>query len=134
LGEVPRAAEELDLTAAATAVGAWNVEAEALHRRIDGTLTSGKALPASSFAALNDALLRVERELLIADGIPGRPWFKHCLYAPRYTYAAMSLPGVREAAESDNWAEARRQLEVLIQRLRAVTEATRHAASLVPGP
>lgn len=62
------------------------------------------------------------------------PWFKHCLYAPRYTYAAMSLPGVREAAESGNWAEARRQLEVLTERLRAATEATRRAASLVPGP
>jgi len=133
LGQVPRAAEELDLTAAATAVGAWQGEEESLHRKIDGALTSGKALPAGSSSALNDALLRVERELLIADGIPGRPWFKHCLYAPRYTYAAMSLPGVREAAESGNWAEARRQLGVLTQRLRAAAEATRRAASLVAG-
>jgi N-acetylated-alpha-linked acidic dipeptidase len=132
LGQVPRAAEELDLTAAATAVAAWNVEAETLQRRIDGALTSGKDFPASSLSALNDALLRVERELLIADGIPGRPWFKHCLYAPRYTYAAMSLPGVREAAESGNWEEARRQLGVLTERLRAAAEATRRAASLVP--
>jgi N-acetylated-alpha-linked acidic dipeptidase len=62
------------------------------------------------------------------------PWFKHGLYAPRYTYAAMSLPGVREAAEASNWTEARRQLEVLTGRLRAVTEATRRAASEVPGP
>ena len=134
LGQVPRAAEELDLTAAATAVGAWQVEAETLHRKIDGALTSGKDFPASAFAVLNDALLGVERELLVAEGIPGRPWFKHCLYAPRYTYAAMSLPGVREAAESGNWEEARRQLGVLTERLRAATEATRRAASLVPVP
>lgn len=134
LGELPGATAELDLSAAATAVVAWQVEAETLHRKIDGALASAKALPASSCSALNDALLRVERELLAADGIPGRPWFKHCLYAPRYTYAAMSLPGVREAAESGNWAEARRQLGVLTERLRAATEATRRAASLVPGP
>jgi N-acetylated-alpha-linked acidic dipeptidase len=134
LGELPGAAAQLDLTAAGTAVAAWQIEAEALHRKIDGALTSGKDLPASSFSALNDALLRVERELLVADGIPGRPWFKHCLYAPRYTYAAMALPGVREAAESGNWTAARGQLEVLTERLRAATEATRRAASLVPGP
>jgi N-acetylated-alpha-linked acidic dipeptidase len=134
LAGVPGAARELDLTAAVTAVAAWQNEAETLHRKVDGALTSGKELPASSFSAVNDALRKVERELLVAEGIPGRPWFKHCLYAPRYTYAAMSLPGVREAAESGNWAEARRQLEVLTERLRAATEATRRAASLVPGP
>jgi N-acetylated-alpha-linked acidic dipeptidase len=134
LGEVPGAAGELDLTAAVTAVAAWQSEAEALQKKIDGALASGEVPPASSLSALNVALLRVERELLVADGIPGRPWFKHGLYAPRYTYAAMSLPGVREAAEAGNWTEARRQLEVLTGRLRAATEATRRAASLVPGP
>jgi len=134
LGEAPGAAQELDVAASATAIAAWQVEAEALQRKIDKALTSEKTLPASSFSELNNALLRVERELLVADGIPDRPWFKHCLYAPRYTYAAMSLPGVREAAESGDWEEARRQLEVLTERLRAVTEATRRAASLVPGP
>ena len=134
LGEVPGAAPELDLAAAAAAIATWQAEAETLQRKIDGTMASGNDLPASSFSALNDALLRIEREFLLADGIPGRPWFRHCLYAPRYTYAAMSLPGVREAAESGNWEEARRQLEVLTGRLRVVTEATRRAASLVPVP
>ena len=134
LAGVPGAAGELDLTAAVTAVAAWQSEAEALQKKIDAALASGEAPPASSLSALNAALLRVERELLVADGIPGRPWFKHGLYAPRYTYAAMSLPGVREAAEAGNWTEARRQLEVLTGRLRAATEATRRAASEVPGP
>jgi len=134
LGKVPGAAGELDLTAAMTAVGAWQSEAETLQQKISMAMASMEALPASSFSELNDALLRIERELLVAEGIPGRPWFRHVLYAPRYTYAAMSLPGVRETAESGNWEEARRQLEVLTGRLRAVTAATRRATVLVPGP
>jgi hypothetical protein len=55
--------------------------------------------------------------------IPGRPCFRHALYAPRYTYAAMSLRGVREAAEAGDWNPARRQAERLAERLAAVAEA-----------
>jgi N-acetylated-alpha-linked acidic dipeptidase len=134
LGKAPRAAQELDFAAAAAAVDAWQREGETLQRKIDGALASREDLPAGALAELNIALLRIERELLVAEGIPGRPWFKHCLYAPRYTYAAMSLPGVREAAEAGSWDAARRQLAVLVERLRAVTEATRRATVLVPGP
>jgi len=76
--------------------------------------------------------LTVERALLLEDGIPDRPWFKHALYAPRYTYAAMSLPGVREAAEAGNWDLARKQLGLLVGRLAAATRATERAAALVP--
>ena len=75
-----------------------------------------------------------QREFLLAGGIPDRPWFKHALYAPRYTYAAMSLPGVREAAEAGDWELARSQLETLAGRLRAAAAATKKAAALVPAP
>ncbi len=132
LDDISGTREELDLAAATAAVAAWQGEAEALQTKIDKVLTAEIARPSGSFSPLNEALLAVEREFLVADGIPDRPWFKHVLYAPRYTYAAMSLPGVREASEAGDWDLARRQLEVLVARLRAVTEATRKAASLVP--
>jgi N-acetylated-alpha-linked acidic dipeptidase len=132
LGQVPGASQELDLTAATAAVDAWHDEAEALQAKIDAALTVEKDSSPDPFAAVNDALLAVERAFLVADGIPDRPWFKHVLYAPRYTYAAMSLPGVREASEAGDWDLARRQLVVLVARLHAVTEATKKAASLVP--
>lgn len=54
-----------------------------------------------------------------SEGIPDRPWFKHVLYAPRYTYAAMSLPGIQEAVEAADWDRARRQVELLTRRLEA---------------
>ncbi len=134
LADVPGLRDELDLTAAGAVVGEWRREAEHLQQMIDRVLTTGNEPASETLSDLNTALLGVERELLLADGIPGRPWFKHSLYAPRYTYAAMSLPGVREAAEAKDWELARRQLEALVERLQAATAATRRAAALVPAP
>jgi N-acetylated-alpha-linked acidic dipeptidase len=132
LREIPQLKEKLDLTPVEAVLDEWRRAAETLQQNIDRALTREDSPAPGSFSALNAALLGVERELLLADGIPGRPWFKHCLYAPRYTYAAMSLPGVREAAEAQDWKLARAQLGVLAERLRAATAATRRAAALVP--
>jgi N-acetylated-alpha-linked acidic dipeptidase len=79
-------------------------------------------------ARVNEAMRRVEQSLLVAEGIPGRPWFKHVLYAPKYTYAAMTLPGVQEAVDSGNWSVAKAQLTVLAARITAAANATRAAA------
>ena len=58
-------------------------------------------------AALNDAISRVERAFLLDDGLPGRPWFKHAIYAPGLTtgYAAWPLPAIRQALEDNNPAD-----------------------------
>ncbi len=128
------AGTKLDLTPVRKAVAGWQQEAERLQGEIDQALGREAALPASSLSELNAALLQIERTFLLPEGIPGRPWFKHSLYAPRYTYAALSLPGVREAAESGDWELAGQQLGLLVGRLKAVTEATNRAVSLVPNP
>jgi N-acetylated-alpha-linked acidic dipeptidase len=48
------------------------------------------------------------------EGLPGRDWFKHILYAPGlYTgYAVRTLPGIREAIEQARWDEATRHLKI----------------------
>lgn len=129
LEEVDGIPEKLDLSAARAAVGGWQEAARELHEKLEKALENGKG----DFSEVNAVLLQVERRFLLDAGIPDRPWFKHVLYAPRYTYAAMSLPGVREAAEAGDWELARRQSELLVERIRAVTEALRRAVSLVPG-
>jgi N-acetylated-alpha-linked acidic dipeptidase len=131
---VPGLEQELDLAAIAEAVDAWDQEAHNLLVKTQQVLAREDEIESGTFADLNTALLAVERQLLLEDGIPDRPWFKHALYAPRYTYAAMSLPGVREAAEAGNWELARSQLEALVGRLRAAAAATKEAAALVPTP
>ena len=43
-----------------------------------------------------------------SDGLPGRPWYKHQIYAPgQYTgYSAKTLPAIREAIEQKQWKQA----------------------------
>jgi len=67
-----------------------------------------EALSRGSLAALNEELIQSERKLTHPEGLPGRPWFKHQIYAPgAYTgYAVKTIPAVREAIEQKKWAEA----------------------------
>jgi N-acetylated-alpha-linked acidic dipeptidase len=61
---------------------------------------------------VNEKLVRIERGLTLPDGLPGRPWFQHQIYAPGfYTgYGVKTLPGVREAIEQKHWKEADEQI------------------------
>jgi N-acetylated-alpha-linked acidic dipeptidase len=64
---------------------------------------------------LNRALLNAEHALLVPQGLPHRPWFRHAIYAPgEYTgYAAVVIPGVNEALDRGDAERARQQLAVL---------------------
>jgi len=72
----------------------------------------GAALSRASFQAVNAKLIESERRLTSPDGLPGRPWFKHQIYAPgAYTgYGVKTIPGVREAIEQKKWQEAEAQV------------------------
>jgi len=130
LSEMPGVADNLQMGGPGDAVAAWRAAAERLHGAIDRAVAAGGDV--ARFRQLNEALLGIERLLLSEDGIPDRPWFKHVLYAPRYTYAAMSLPGVTEAVEAEDWERAGRQLELLTGHLRRVAESLERALSEVP--
>jgi N-acetylated-alpha-linked acidic dipeptidase len=68
----------------------------------------GAALAASSLNEVNEMLIQSEHQLTTPEGLPGRFWYKHELYAPgTYTgYAAKAIPAVREALEQKKWKEA----------------------------
>jgi len=64
---------------------------------------------------LNQTLREAERALLIPEGLPSRPWYRHTIYAPgRYTgYAAVVIPGVNEAIDKGDRAQTEQQIVVL---------------------
>lgn len=64
---------------------------------------------------LNKLLMKSEHLLTNQEGLPGRPWYKHQIYAPGfYTgYGVKTLPGVREAIEQENWNEVKEQIALL---------------------
>jgi N-acetylated-alpha-linked acidic dipeptidase len=71
---------------------------------------------------LNKLLYRAEQQLLTAEGLPRRGWYRHTIYAPGfYTgYGVKTLPGIREAIEQRNWEEARQQIAVVAGRINAL--------------
>jgi N-acetylated-alpha-linked acidic dipeptidase len=60
-------------------------------------------------------LREAERALLLPDGLPTRPWYRHAIYAPgRYTgYAAVVIPGVNEAIDAGDLERTRQQVAAL---------------------
>ncbi len=71
--------------------------------------------PPGDVAKLNQALREAERALLIPEGLPDRPWYRHGIYAPgEYTgYAAVVIPGINEAIDKHNLDRVRQQIAVL---------------------
>jgi len=123
--ESARPADRPALGAAAAAAETFAAAAEEAGRRIDALLAAGP--PTAAAAAAMDALLiRAERAFLDPAGIPGRPWYRHLIYAPKPTYAAEVLPGVAEALEAGD----RRRLDEQVARL--ADALTRAAAALAP--
>ena len=68
-------------------------------------------------AEVNRLLRQSERKLLSAGGLPGRPWYRHEIYAPGfYTgYAVKTLPAVREAIEQKKWGEVDADVSTVAQ-------------------
>src|SRR5208282_2121147 len=66
------------------------------------------ALDKAALQPVNQKLIQIERGLTLPDGLPGRPWFQHQIYAPGfYTgYGVKTLPAAREAIEQKKWQEA----------------------------
>lgn len=65
-------------------------------------------------AAFNKKLYQAEQQLLSPNGLPGRGWYKHTIYAPGfYTgYGVKTVPGVREAIEQRQWKTAQEQIGI----------------------
>ena len=74
--------------------------------------------------ALNTALRATESALLLPEGLPRRPYFKHAIYAPADLrgYAASVIPGVNESIDRKDAAATERQLRALADVLNRAAE------------
>jgi N-acetylated-alpha-linked acidic dipeptidase len=131
LDEIPNRAARLDTAPLGAAVRELADAGRVLNTRSQAALAAGR-LDATTADRVNAALLQFERTWLHEAGIPGRPWFKHLLFAPRYTYAAMTLPGITEAAEAGDWARATAQRDLLVVKVRANVALVRQAIAALP--
>lgn len=79
----------------------------------------------SDVAVINKKIFQAEKKLLLANGLPRRPWYSHSIYAPGYYtgYGVKTLPGVREGLEEGHYQEAEEGLAQLTSAIRSLTYA-----------
>jgi N-acetylated-alpha-linked acidic dipeptidase len=130
LDEVEAEAEQrgvaVDLSSLRDAGREFGSATDALQGKVEATLGAATP-PTEDVRALNTLMLDIERGFLTEQGLPGRPWFRHQLYAPGfYTgYGVKTLPGVREAIENGDAREATELADRLTASLRAVSARIR---------
>lgn len=110
----------IDLAELYKTIGEFQSEGTQFNAEIQKVLATNEPLAASK--QINGELMQVERNWCNPEGIPGRPWFKHTLYAARYTYAHLELPGLTEAAEAGDWSRAEAQKQILVKELQKNTD------------
>ncbi len=106
--------ERLSLDGVAKAAARFTETAHALERQVQAQGPADWA-NAGTQASVNGAFVQVERDFLLPQGLTDRAWFRHAFYAPGvYTgYAAVIMPGVREAIRQKDWAAAAQQTQLL---------------------
>lgn len=117
-----KAGLSLNFNAAEAAATSMRTQAEAaMKQQKSGT---------GDVAALNATLRKVEDDLLDPQGLPGRAWFRHTVYAPgEYTgYAAVVIPGVNEAIDAKDRDRAQHGLDALTAALDRATKDLKAAA------
>jgi N-acetylated-alpha-linked acidic dipeptidase len=123
------AASQVDLSILREAAQDWGRASGALEAR-GAALVADDSPPAGQLNRVNRALIRQERQLTTPVGIPGRPWFRHQIYAPGINtgYAAQFLPGLRDALDAGDDATVTTYRNLLLDALRAVTATASQAA------
>ena len=96
---------------------------------VERTATGRTGDPAG-YQALNQQLLAAERALTSADGLPGRSWYQHLLYAPGlYTgYGVKTMPAAREAMEQGDWKNVNAELARIGAALQREADVATNAA------
>ena len=96
-------------------------------------IAAGKELNAATRTQLNDLLRGLEQTLTRPEGLPGREWYKHLIYAPGLLtgYGVKTLPGMREAIEDNRWEEANRYSQFTADALKNYCERLEKATALL---
>jgi N-acetylated-alpha-linked acidic dipeptidase len=106
----------------------WRRASKALEADSDRLLAVGRAGP-RAVAHINRALMRQERALITHRGLPGRPWYRHQIYAPAIAkgYEVQYLPGLHDAVERGDGRALRTYRDLLLGSLRRATQLARVA-------
>jgi N-acetylated-alpha-linked acidic dipeptidase len=125
----------LDLSAVKTAIGGLQAASdryEAALAKLGGLKSADLRKRWKRLAPVNRMLYQTEQALADAQGLPGRDWFHHLIYAPGfYTgYGVKTMPGIREAVEDrPNGAVAQQEAARVAAAIGRLTTAVQGATS-----
>jgi N-acetylated-alpha-linked acidic dipeptidase len=121
--------------ALAAAIKEFQAEATETDKALDD-LAAKEPRAETKLKEVNESLIQVERAFLHEPGLPGRPWYKHVIYAPGLTtgYAAWPLPGLRQAVIAADAKLAEEQAAILVTRIRQATSALRKSRESATRP
>lgn len=82
---------------------------------------------------VNEMIMEIERLFLSERGLPGRPWYKHQLFAPGlYTgYAARAYPGIFYFMKRKDWDKLAAEIALVQERLAQALRKTRELRELL---
>jgi N-acetylated-alpha-linked acidic dipeptidase len=124
---------DLDLREIHAQLGRLTLASKTYEEAIAVAMKRSGGIGQEKLAKVNEIVARAERSLLLSDGLPGRPWYRHQLYAPGlYTgYGVKTLPGVREAVEAQRWEEANQQARRAALAVKAMVERVEEAVRAI---
>ncbi|MEO8742722.1 MAG: transferrin receptor-like dimerization domain-containing protein [Lysobacteraceae bacterium] len=98
----------IDLAPLEQAAKSLKLSAQAFDDAYAARAADGFQMPSEKQHDIDTAMGRMEQALTDPNGLPGRGWYRHMVYAPGLLtgYGVKTLPGVREAIESRRWDQA----------------------------
>ncbi|CAI0426201.1 unnamed protein product, partial [Linum tenue] len=85
--------------------------------------------------AINDRLMMAERAFTDPDGLSGRPWYKHLVYAPskHNDYGSKSFPGIDDAIENAKTLDTAEAWQSVQHEIWRVSRAIKQVAQVLSG-
>lgn len=123
----------LDFSPLEQAVERLKRAAESYDASFSAQMRGDIALSKEKLDHLNTHLQSIDQYLITQDGLPGRPWYRHHVYATgRYTgYSVKTLPGVREGIEERKWDEAISEITATARTLNNYAEQVEKAVQMI---
>ena len=123
----------IDMSALDNAIKQLKSSAGAYDQALTTQADHGLQLDRKRTAQLNNELKNIELLLTHKEGLPGRDWYQHMLYAPGlYTgYGVKTLPGVREAIEQKQYDQVTRYVDLIAATLNAYSQRLDKARALL---
>ncbi|TMW68937.1 hypothetical protein Poli38472_001093 [Pythium oligandrum] len=92
---------DLDYSKLRDSINHFSANSELFHARLNDFSRAYKPSNTTDSVARtwNEKLVRAERQLILEEGLPHRPWYRHVIFGPGFFegYAGTAFPGIADA-------------------------------------